>query len=131
VNDVTSSEEVGLIASASADSTVRLWDLRSKSTSPIASLHRFLRQCFICRSLFSALSRHREAVKSVAIEGWVMASGGKEGNLLLWDYRYQDLVRSFKSHQADLNHIELNSNLIITSSEDRTLKIHHFNKFVL
>ncbi len=82
-----------MLASGSADHTVRLWDMATGT-------------------LWKTLAGHREAVHSVAFspDGWILASGGADRVIRLWDVDAETLCHPLKNHQGNVYSVAFSPN---------------------
>ncbi|MDT7713321.1 MAG: hypothetical protein QOG46_2061, partial [Pseudonocardiales bacterium] len=96
------------LASASADKTVRLWDVRTH------------------KQLGRALTGHSGQVNSVAFspDGRTLASAGDK-TVRLWDTRtHQQLGRALTGHTADVNSVAFSPDgRMLASAGDKTLRL--------
>src|SRR3954447_17746460 len=100
VADVAFSPDGKLLATASADKTVRLWDPSSGKTEAV-------------------LKGHTDRVNGVrfAPDGKTLASAGADGTVLLWDVADRKVTATFKAAQGD----RLGFSRLAFSPDGRTL----------
>jgi len=79
-------EARGLIASASTDSTVRLW--RKDDLAPVKTLR-----------------GHRGAVLTLAVVGDLLLSGGRDNSIRVWDLEAMCCRRTLLGHENDVLHL--------------------------
>jgi hypothetical protein len=95
------------VISASADLTLRVWDLDRSGAS--------------CRSV---LVGHEDCVNWVApAPNGRVISGGADGKLFLWDLSSDRPVHEYCGHTAPINSIEIAGKLAFTNSADGTLRV--------
>ncbi|MGF1936023.1 MAG: eIF2A-related protein [Nostoc sp. ChiQUE02] len=106
VNSTTFSRGRSLIASASADTTIKLWRPDG--------------------SLFKTLSGHEDVVNSVSFspDGQIVASASQDKTVKLWS-REGQLLATLLGHQAVVNSVSFSSDgqIIASASTDKTVKL--------
>ena len=110
VVDVAINADAKIIASASRDRSVKLWNQDGKLLNTL---------------------QHQQSVTSVAItHNNQIISGSEEGNINIW--QQGKLIQTLKGHTAAIQAIAItpNSNLIVSASEDKTLKIWRQGKLI-
>lgn len=82
-----------MIATASADCTVKIWDPRSSNSNPILTFQ-----------------QHQKEVSDIAIspDGRWMASAGKEGLVKIWEIDTGKIIKEIKSSQQPINCLDYN-----------------------
>ncbi|WP_414569314.1 eIF2A-related protein [Nostoc sp. CCY 9925] len=107
VNSVIFSRERSLIASASADTTIKLWRLDG--------------------SLVKTLSGHEDVVNSISFspDSQIIASASQDKTVKLWNYENGQLLATLVGHQAVVNSVSFSpdSQLIASASTDKTIKL--------
>ena len=78
-----------ILATASADANVKVWDLRASTSQPILNFQ-----------------QHRDVVKDVAIspDGRWVASGGADGELKIWELTTGRIVQDLPQHSPNSTH---------------------------
>ena len=108
VDGIAISFDNRLLASASADSTIRLWDV---------TLQRELR----------TLTGNGGGVKAVAFspDGRLLASGGTDGNVRLWDVATGQQIRNLPGHTGRVNVLVFSQDgrLLASGGIDRTIRL--------
>ncbi|EUC60476.1 WD40-repeat protein (notchless protein), related protein, putative [Rhizoctonia solani AG-3 Rhs1AP] len=98
-----------LLASASGDSTVILWDLKSRS------------------ALGERLSGHTDWVRSVAFSpcGTQIASGSEDQTVRVWDVRTGSIIHTLQGHSGPVTTVAFspNGSHIASGSYDRTIQL--------
>ncbi|WP_341525026.1 hypothetical protein WKK05_20690 [Nostoc sp. UHCC 0302] len=106
VNSVTFSSDRSLIASASADSTIKLWRLDG--------------------TLVKTLSSHTDVVNSVSFspDAQIIASASQDKTVKLWS-REGELLATLPGHQAVVNSVAWSPDgqIIASASTDKTVKL--------
>lgn len=109
VNDVKCSPRKNLLASASDDNTVRLWDLTTES----------------CIS--TTLTGHSSGVTSIAfsLDGRWLISGSYDSTVKVWDMKTYSCVRSLQGHTCSVNSVAFSSigGLVASASSDHTVRL--------
>lgn len=106
-----------LLASASSDGKIKLWDLRGKNTS-------------------ISIKGHLESVNCISIspDSFYLASGANDNLVKLWDIRQNKLIKDlYVSEQTAVNCLEFNPYCITLAygSNDKTLKHWDLERFEL
>ncbi|MDZ8186056.1 MAG: hypothetical protein RMX96_14535 [Nostoc sp. ChiSLP02] len=106
VNSVIFSQDRSLIASASADTTIKLWHSDG--------------------SLFKTLSGHEDVVNSISFspDSQIIASGSQDKTIKLWN-REGQLLTTLLGHEAVVNSVSFSPDgqLIASASTDKTIKL--------
>ena len=97
-----------MLASASSDGKIKLWDLRGKNTN-------------------ISIKGHLESVNCISIspDSFYLASGANDNLVKLWDIRQNKLIKDlYVSDQTAVNCLEFNPHCITLAygSNDKTLK---------
>lgn len=99
-----------LLASVSADTLVRLWDVSASQPQLIRTLH-----------------GHTDSVNGVAFspDGRMLATAGSDETVRLWDVESGAEIAVLEGHTAQVSSVEfaLQGNLIVSSSWDRTVRL--------
>jgi WD40 repeat protein len=94
-----------LLASASQDGTIKVWNTRNGNQ-------------------IGNLVGHRGAIYSVSFspDGENIASGGDDNTVKLWDYRQSKLLKTFSGHRAEVNSVSFSPNgrILASASRDNT-----------
>ena len=96
VNDIVVIESLGVLASASSDATVKLWQLDSTVTTapaPPMTFNASITRCEVCASAFGCghtmmvALQHTDYVKALgyASQTRALCSAGLDGKLVVWD----------------------------------------------
>lgn len=150
INDVTISPDGQLFASASADKTIKVWNLATGqeiyTLKGHASYVNVLAISPDGRTLVSGsadktiklwdlgngkeirtLGGHSNYVKSVAIspDGQMIASGSSDKTVKLWNLATGQEIRTLQGHLNDINSLAIsaNSQILASGSADKTIKI--------
>jgi WD40 repeat protein len=105
---VAFSRDGKVLASASVDRTVRLWDVATGN-----ELH--------------TLRGHTSEVRAVAFhpDGRLLASGGHDKTIKLWDPRTGELLRTLTGHTSNITSLAFapNGSVLASSSDDTTIRL--------
>ena len=108
VTDAAISRDGHLIATASNDGTVMVWELGS------------LRHPM-------TLTGHTEPVGAVAFspDGTLIASGSRDNTLRIWNWRAKEEPRRFDGHEMHINSVAFSpdGHLLVSGSEDGTARV--------
>ena len=108
INSIAFSPNNPLLASASADSTIQLWNLNTNT-------------------LQATLQGHTSNVLSVAFDpnGSLLASGSADGTVRLWNPVTETLQATLEAHTGDVLSISFNSDgsLLASGSADGTVRL--------
>ena len=108
INSIAFSPNNPLLASASADSTIQLWNLNTNT-------------------LQATLQGHTSNVLSVAFDpnGSLLASGSADGTVRLWNPITETLQATLEAHTSDVLSISFNSDgsLLASGSADGTVRL--------
>ncbi|MFZ1026316.1 MAG: trypsin-like peptidase domain-containing protein [Limnoraphis robusta] len=114
INAIAVSSNGQILATASDDGTVKLWDLMvalNTDTSPL--LH--------------TLSEHSNAVLSVEIspDGRKLASGSWDNTVMIWDIQTGELLKTLIGHTQLVSSIAISPDgkRLVSGSKDNTIKI--------
>jgi WD40 repeat protein len=114
VNDVAYSPDGTIIATASSDKTIKLWDASS-------------------RRLLNNLEGHSGAVASIDFSpnGRLLASGGGDKEVNIWDVKSGRVIQKLRGHESAINSVAFSPNgkILATASglyqdvSDNTIRI--------
>lgn len=108
VNAICYSTDGRLLATASADNTVKIWSAKSGE-------------------LLSALSHHQADVFSLCFspDGSLLASGGYDRSLIVWEVNSGEIFQIFKGHQLAITSVAFSpdGNLLASASRDSSIHI--------
>lgn len=107
VNAVAFAPTAPLIASASTDATICLWQL--ETTQPVYKL-----------------TGHTQAVRTIAFspDGQLLASGGEDRTIRLWNVASGQCIRVLPGHSWSVSALVFESNhTLISGSWDKTIKV--------
>lgn len=143
----SSSAPSPIIASASFDKTIKLWNLYTGECVGTLEGHTDFVTCVRAvgdRTLVSAsndktikvwdlerrecvrtLTGHTEWVNAIAVEpnGHVVVSLSKDRSIKVWHLPTGELLRELKGHQASIQCLELLPNGILSASDDAAIKL--------
>lgn len=107
IRSVAFSPDGQFLASASADATIKIWNMRTGTREVNLSLP--------------------QEVDSVAFspDGQYLASGSYDGSLRLWDWRRGQLIRSFPKHSNVATSIAItpNNRILVSGSLDGRIRL--------
>ena len=108
VSSIAMTPDGQLIASASEDKTIKLWNLRTGK-------------------LLRTLTGHSEGIRSVAMtpDGKLLASGGDDKTIKLWNLDTGNLLRTLTGHSDIVQAVTISPDgkLIASGSNDKTVKL--------
>ena len=111
--DVAFSPDGMILASASWDGTVRLWEIASGK-----EIHK--------------LSGHAKAVPCVVFTrgGKQLISGSADNSIRLWDVATGKLIQAVKGHEGGVYALAITSDgdLLVSAGNDKTIKLWRLNK---
>ena len=125
--DVSPSPSGSMIASASGDATIRIWNVESdlRALTPAEEGGREERGCEAAETL-AGKDAHRGDVYCVAYhaESPLVASGGYDRTVRLWDVGKGLLLRQFHGHEASVTCVTYSAqgNLVISGSKDSSVR---------
>ena len=108
---------IHLLASAGDDCLIRLWEIAAPSADPLRGGSRLLR----------TLAGHRRSVYALACspDSSLLASGGREAEVWLWQTESGRRSRAFTGHSADVKALCFRTDgaQLVSASRDKTLRI--------
>ncbi len=112
INAIALNSNSQILASASDDKTIRLWNLQT-----------LIEQC--------VLQGHTHQVKTVAFHPQldnILASGSRDRTIKLWDLQTSEAIQTLTSHEQGVNVVIFNSDgqLLISGSADKKIKLWDF-----
>ncbi|MBI4214437.1 WD40 repeat domain-containing protein [archaeon] len=115
IKAVSWSKDGTRIASASADGTVRIWDVTLSRT-------------YVPRSvLLKIISGHRGGIRAVdwSPDGYFVVSGGDDGLIKIWRASRGTLLSTFTGHQSAISSVSwsLDGKLIASASADNSVRL--------
>lgn len=108
INDMVTSPGDNAFVTASADNTVRIWDIQTGS-------------------LLRTLKGHTSFVNAVAVspDGQYLVSGGADKQVLIWSIQTGQLLKTLKGHNSFINAILIShdGNLIFSADAGGAIKV--------
>ncbi len=108
INSIAISADGQILASGSADRTVKLWNPNSRIT-----------RC--------TLSGHSSLIEAIALtpDGRILASGSWDHTIKIWDVETQELIHTLCEHSGWIKSLAISpdGNSLVSGSADRTIKI--------
>lgn len=151
VNDVGIVADVGKVVSCSSDSTVKLWDPKSDNVTTLGSHSDYAKQLASpvrntgwvasagldgvlvgwdiaspnTPSFKYVVVGEKHSIYSLATDrnGTILASGGPDTLIRLWDPRMKTSVAFLKGHTDTVRSILIRDNLLLSASSDNTIKL--------
>jgi WD40 repeat protein len=109
---MNSEHTTGILASASADSTIKLWEVSTGRN-------------------IGTFTDHSDSVWSVAFspDGKTLASGSSDSTIMVWDVNSLRKIRTLKGHSFFVNSIAFSPDgqLLVSGSADSTIKLWQVN----
>jgi WD40 repeat protein len=117
VNAVAIDASSNCVVSASADHTIRLWDLATGATQFSLKGHTHSVQCL-------ALSPNSLRSNS-SLDSMLLASGSRDHTLKIWDLKQRQEIFTLIGHQAGVNAVAFSAegDIMASGSADKTVKI--------
>ncbi len=156
VNCVVFSPNGKILASASNDETIKLWDVKSgreirtlnEHTNYVNSVSFSPNGKILASSSddetiklwnvetgheIKTLEGHKYSVNSVSFSpnGKILASGSWDNTIKLWDIKNMKKIRTLKGHKYDVNSVSFNpknGKILASGSDDETIKFWHIEK---
>ena len=98
-----------ILISGGGDGTIRIWQLTPDGNAAIKSL--------------ATLENGDNSVLSLAIDGTFLYSGRLDGDVNVWDLDTRQLIRTIKSHSADVLTITAGQDLIFSGGSNGWAKV--------
>jgi WD40 repeat protein len=116
VNAVAIDTSNNRVASASADRTIRLWDLATGATQFSLKGHTHSVQCLAFSASSSRLNSSLDSI---------LVSGSRDRTLKLWDLNQRQEMFTLIGHQAGVNAVAFSADgdIIASGSADKTVKL--------
>eukprot|EP00210_Caulerpa_lentillifera_P002053 g1968.t1 len=130
--------------SASADRTIRVWDIESRRCARVLEDHSrpVLSLAIANNKLFSGsydftikvwsletltkiktLTGHTDAVRALAVAGKLLFSGSYDSTLRVWDVRSLEPIRELKGHQGPVRTLVYAGGLMFSGSYDKSVRV--------
>lgn len=98
---------------------------RREETNVSEALRSFNHYCFF--ESLCILKGHSSAVKSIACspDGQILASGGEDKTINLWNLQTRELIRTLEGHSKDVTSVAFSPDgqILASGSEDKTIKL--------
>lgn len=105
INSLSLNKEFTIMATASYDATVMLWDLKSNAYAPIQTLN-----------------EAKDSVTSVEIRGGEIVAGSVDGRVRVYDLRAGRMRTDFIGEPVTSARLSNDSNCLLVSSLDDTVR---------
>jgi WD40 repeat protein len=108
INSIAINSKTEIIASASDDKTIKIWNLKT-------------------RELLQTLTGHSDAVSAVEISpnGDILASGSWDKTIKLWNLQTGELLKTLEAHRGLISSLAISSDgqYLASGSKDSTIKL--------
>jgi len=137
VRSVIASADGKTLASCSSDQTIRLWEVASGKCTAVLRGHTHVVEtiCYATEAAQTAIrasglqgANAENSTEDGAAAGGILASGGRDKTIRLWDTATQQCLHSLSGHDNWVRSVAFHSSgqFLISSSDDKSIKIWSF-----